>query len=100
MEGNVFIIVVLKKVPMYACKVASIISQDIVRWHSASGDKEHGCIYGWMNGTNSDNAISIQTMVTRTMATQKMVGRNMVGRNLVTPNMVTPKLIGTRLRRW
>ena len=72
-----------------------------------------------MNGTNSDNAISIQTMATRTMVTQKMVGRNMVarnlvtpnmvvrnlvtpnmvGRNLVTPNMVTPKLLGTRLRR-
>ena len=67
-----------------------------------------------MNGTNSDNAISIQTMVTWTMATQKMVGRNMVtpnmvgrnmvtpnmvGRNLVTPNMVTPKLLGTRLQR-
>ena len=33
---------------------------------------------GWMNGTKSDNAISIQTMVTRTMVTQKMVGRNMV----------------------
>ena len=81
--------------------------------------KEHGCIYGWMNGTNSDNAISIQTMVTRTMATQKMVGRNMVSRNMVTPNMVgwnlvtpnmvcrnlvtltmvTPKLLGTRLHR-
>ena len=76
--------------------------------------KEHGCMYGWMNGTNSDNAISIQTMATRTMVTQKMVGRNMVapnmvgrnmvtpnmvGRNLVTPNMVTQKLLGTRLRR-
>ena len=81
--------------------------------------KEHGCIYGWTNGTKSDNAISIQTMVTRTMATQKMVGRNMVSRNMVTPNMVgwnlvtpnmvcrnlvtlnmvTPKLLGTRLHR-
>ena len=78
--------------------------------------KEHGCIYGWTNGTYSDNAISIQTMVTRTMATQKMVGQNMVSRNMVTPNMggwnlvtpnmvcrnlvtlnmVTPKLLGTR----
>ena len=66
MEGNVFIIVVLKKVPMYACKVASIISQDIVRWHSASGDKEHGCIYGWMNGTKSDDDVSIQTIATPT----------------------------------
>ena len=28
--------------------------------------KKHGCIYGWMNGANSDNAVSIQTMVTRT----------------------------------
>ena len=27
--------------------------------------KEHGCIYGWMNGTNSDNAVSIQTMATQ-----------------------------------
>ena len=25
-------------------------------------------VYGWTNGTNSDNAISIQTMDTRTMA--------------------------------
>ena len=41
--------------------------------------KEHGCIYGWTNGTKSDNAISIQTM-----ATQKMVGRN-----IVTPNMTS-----------
>ena len=40
--------------------------------------KEHGCMYGWMNGTNSDNAISIQTMATQKMVTQKMVGRNMV----------------------
>ncbi len=55
--------------------------------------KEHGCIYGCMNGTNSDNAISIQTMVTRTMATQKMVGRNMVYRNMVTPNMVGWNLV-------
>ena len=81
--------------------------------------KEHGCIYGWTNGTKSDNAISIQTMVTRTMAIQKMVGRNMFSRNMVTPNMVgwnlvtpnmvcrdlvtlnmvTPKLLGTRLHR-
>ena len=30
--------------------------------------KEHGCIYGLMNGANSDNDVSIQ----------KMVGRNMV----------------------
>ena len=29
-------------------------------------------MYGWMNGANSDNALSIQTMVTQTMATQKM----------------------------
>ena len=35
-DGFIFIIVVLKKVPMYACKVASIISQDIVRWHLAT----------------------------------------------------------------
>ena len=35
-------------------------------------------MYGWMNGTNSDNAISIQTMATQKMVTQKMVGRNMV----------------------
>ena len=81
--------------------------------------KEHGCMYVWMNGSNSDNAISIQTMATQKMVTQKMVGRNMVsrnmvtpnmvgrnmvtpnmvGRNLVTPNMVTPKLLGTRLHR-
>ena len=27
--------------------------------------KEHGCIYGWTNGTKSDNAISIQTMATQ-----------------------------------
>ena len=43
-------------------------------------------MYGLMNGANSDNAVSIQTMVTRTMGTQKMVGRNMVSRNMVTPN--------------
>ena len=27
--------------------------------------KEHGCMYGLMNGANSDNAVSIQKMVTR-----------------------------------
>ena len=66
-------------------------------------------MYVWMDGVNSDNALSIQTMVTRTMVTQKMVGQkmfsrnmvplNMVCRNLVTLNMVTPKLLGTRLHR-
>ena len=70
---------------------------------------EQGCMYGWMNGVNSDNALSIQTMVTRTMVTQKMVGQKMFSRNMVTPNMVcrnlvtlnmvTPKLLGTRLHR-
>ena len=29
--------------------------------------KEHGCMDGWMNGANSDNAISIQKMVTLNM---------------------------------
>ena len=48
---------------------------------------EQGCMYGGMNGANSDNAISIQTMVTQTMVTQKMVGRNMVSRNMVTPKL-------------
>ena len=48
---------------------------------------------GKSNGTNSDNAISIQTMATRTMVTQKMVGRNMVAPNMVTPNMVTPNMV-------
>ena len=71
--------------------------------------KEQGCMYVWMDGVNSDNALSIQTMVTRTMVTRKMVGQkmflrnmvplNMVCRNLVTLNMVTPKLLGTRLHR-
>ena len=46
-----------------------------------------------MNGSKSDNAISIQTMVTRTMATQKMVGRNMDSQNMVTPNMVGWNLV-------
>ena len=41
--------------------------------------KEHGCMYGWMNGTNSDNAVSIQTMATRTMVTQNMIAPKMVG---------------------
>ncbi len=45
------------------------------------------------NGTNSDNAISIQTMATRTIVTQKMVARNMVGMNMVTPNMVARNLV-------
>ena len=71
--------------------------------------KEQGCMYVWMDGVNSDNALSIQTMVTRTMVTQKMVGQKMFSRNMVTPNMVcrnlvtlnmvTPKLLGTRLHR-
>ncbi len=51
--------------------------------------KEHGCIYGWMNGTNSDNDISIKTI----MANQTMVIPNMVGRNMVTPNMVARNLV-------
>ena len=29
--------------------------------------KEHGCMYGLMNGANSDNAVSIQKMVTPNM---------------------------------
>ena len=29
--------------------------------------KEHGCIYGLMNGANSDNDVSIQKMVTPNM---------------------------------
>ncbi len=56
-------------------------------------------VYGWTNGANSDDDVSIQTMVTRTMVTQKMVGRNMVSQNMVTPNMVPPKLLGTWLHR-
>ena len=39
---------------------------------------------GWMDGVNSDNALSIQTMVTRTMVTQKMFSRN----------IFTPKMVG------
>ena len=50
-----------------------------------------------MNGTNSDNAISIQTMVTQTMVTQKMVGRNMVPWNMVPRNMVTPNMVDWNL---
>ena len=26
----------------------------------------YGCMYGWMNGTNSDNAVSIQTIASQT----------------------------------
>ena len=36
---------------------------------------EQGCMYGWMNGVNSDNALSIQTMVTRTMVTRRWLVR-------------------------
>ena len=49
---------------MYACKVASIISPRHCK--VASGDKEHGCIYEWMNGTKSDDDVSIQTIASPT----------------------------------
>ena len=74
---------------------------------------------GLMNGANSDNAVSIQKMVTpnmvgRNLVTPNMVAwklvtlnmvawnlvtPNMVGRNLDTLNVVTPKLLGTLLHR-
>ena len=54
---------------------------------------EQGCMYGWMNGVNSDNALSIQTMVTRTMVGQKMFSWNMVTPNMVCWNLVTPNMV-------
>ena len=64
---------------------------------------------GLMNGANSDNAVSIQKMVTPNMVGRNLVTPNMVAWNLVTPNMVgrnldtlnvvTPKLLGTLLHR-
>ena len=64
---------------------------------------------GLMNGANSDNAVSIQKIVTPNMVGRNLVTPNMVAWNLVTPNvvtrnlgtlnMVTLKLLGTRLHR-
>ncbi len=49
-------------------------------------------MYGWMNGANSDNVVSIPTMVTQTMATQKVVGQNMITGWLL--GTLLPKLLG------
>ena len=74
-------------------------------------------MYGWMNGANSDNALSIQTMVTQDYGYSEdgwsehgfsehgysehgwlEPGYSEHGLS-VTLNMVTPKLLGTRLHR-
>ena len=80
---------------------------------------EQGRMCGLMNGANSDNAVSIQKMVTpnifgRNMVTPNIVAwnlitlnmvawnldtPNMVARNLVTLIMLTLKLLGTLLHR-